>query len=370
MNRSRTARVVPGTVPVRFWSARVTFLLRPRLLLVALWALLGCGVLIGVSLCVGAYPVSLPEVAEALFHGTGDRLAVHFVTQERLPQALVAALAGAALGISGAIFQSMTRNPLASPDVIGFNSGAATGAILVIVVAGGSAQGIAIGAVGGGLGAAAVVLALARRGGFQGSRLVLIGIGVTAVLGSVNSYLLTRSELNTAQNAHIWLIGSLHGRSWAEFGTLALTLLALLPVVATLGRRLRSLELGDDLAGGLGLPVARTRLALTALGVALCAVAVASAGPIPFIALAAPQIAARLARGTGVSLAAAGLVGATLLTGAHLVANQLFAVLAWCGERVSWLTVVDPAQRHVQLPVGVLTALLGGLYLAWLLRRR
>ena len=365
----RTVRAA-GAVTVRLWSARVSFRFRPRLALVAGWTLLSCAVLVCVSLCVGAYAVPVPEVAEALFHGTGDRLAVHFVTRERLPQALVAVLAGAALGVSGAVFQSMARNPLASPDVIGFNSGAATGAILVIVLVGGGAQPVALGAVGGGLLAAAVVLALARRGGVQGGRLVLIGLGVTAVLGSVNSYLLTRSELNTAQNAHLWLIGSLHGRSWGEVALLAVALAALVPAMVPLGRHLRCLELGDDVAGGLGLNVVRVRLALTGLGVALCAVAVACAGPVPFVALAAPQIAVRLARGPGVSLLAAGLTGATLLTAAHLVANQLFAVLAWVGERVAWLALVDAGQRHVQLPVGVVTALLGGAYLGWLLRRR
>ncbi|KAB8163028.1 iron chelate uptake ABC transporter family permease subunit [Streptomyces sp. 3MP-14] len=359
-----------GVVPVRLFAARVSFRFRPRLALVAAWASLSCVALVGVSLCVGAYPVSVPEVAEALFYGTGDRLAVHFVTQERLPQALVAVLAGAALGVSGAVFQSMARNPLASPDVIGFSSGAATGAILVIVLLGGAAQTVALGAVGGGLLAAAVVLALASGGGLGGGRLVLIGLGVTAVLGSVNSYLLTRAELNTAQNAHLWLIGSLHGRSWGEVATLLVALVALVPAMVPLGRHLRCLELGDDVAGGLGLNVVRVRLALTGLGVALCAVAVSCAGPIPFVALAAPQIAVRLTRGPGVSLAAAGLTGAALLAAAHLVANQLFAALAWLGERVAWLALVDADQRHVQLPVGVVTALLGGAYLGWLLRSR
>ncbi|MFT2020030.1 FecCD family ABC transporter permease [Streptomyces sp. 796.1] len=359
-----------GTRPVSLWAGRISFRTHPRTAWVCAVGLAVSAVLLTVSLCVGAYPVALPDVARALFFGTGERLAVHFVNQERLPQALLALLVGAALGVSGAIFQSLSRNPLASPDVIGFNSGAATGAIVVIVAVGGSAAQVATGAIAGGLLTALVVYLLASKGGVHGVRLVLIGLGVTAMLGSVNSYLLTRSTLNSAQNAHIWLIGTLNGRTWGSVQTMAVALVVLLPAAALLGRQLRMLELGDELASGLGLPVDRARTTLTVLGVALCGVAVASAGPVPFVALAAPQIAARLTRSPGVSIAAAGVTGAALLSAAHLASNQFFACLGWLGDRVSWLAVVDEGQRNSQLPVGVTTAVLGGLYLAWVLFSR
>jgi iron complex transport system permease protein len=356
--------------PVRLWGDRLNFRLYRRTTAVGGAALLLSGLLLLVGLGTGAYPVAPAEVAEALFHGTGDRLAVHFVNQERLPQALLAILVGGALGISGAIFQSLSRNPLASPDVIGFNSGAATGAILVIVTAGGTAGAVATGAIAGGLLTALAVFLLASRGGVHGVRLVLIGLGFTAMLGSVNSYLLTRSSLNDSQNAHTWLVGTLNGRGWASVELMAVALTVLTPPALLLGRRLRMLELGDDLAGGLGVEVGRTRVALTVLGIGLCGVAVASAGPIPFVALAAPQIAVMLGRGPGMSLATAGATGAALLSAAHLASGQFFTALVWLDGRIGALHVVEESQRNNLLPVGVTTAVLGGVYLAWVLFRR
>ncbi|SCK53982.1 MULTISPECIES: FecCD family ABC transporter permease [unclassified Streptomyces] len=365
-----TPRRPSTTRPVRLWSGRVTFRVHPRTAVVSLAALVLALLSLVVSLCVGAYTVPLPDVAQALFHGTGDRLAVHFVNHERLPQALLAALVGAALGVSGAIFQSISRNPLASPDVIGFNSGASTGAILAIVTLGGGAATVATGAVAGGLMTAFLVFVLAGRGGLHGVRLVLVGLGVTAMLGSVNSYLLTRSSLDNAQNAHIWLVGTLNGRGWSSVQMMAVALAVLFPATVLLGRQLRMLELGDDLASGLGVRVDRVRLALTVLGIGLCGVAVASAGPIPFVALAAPQIAAMLTRGPGVSVLSAGTVGAALLSAAHLASAQLFTALAWVGDLLGPLRLVDESQRNNQLPVGVTTAVLGGVYLAWVLFKR
>ncbi|MBK3560709.1 iron chelate uptake ABC transporter family permease subunit [Streptomyces sp. MBT56] len=366
----KSGRASTAARPVRWWSGRVSFRMHRRTALVSGGALLLAALLLLVSLCVGSYPVPVPDVARALFYGTGDRLAVHFVNQERLPQALLAILAGCALGMSGAIFQSVSRNALASPDVIGFNSGAATGAILVIVTFGGAAASVAAGAIAGGLVTALLVSVLASRGGLHGIRLVLIGLGVTAMLGSVNSYLLTRSSLNDAQNAHIWLVGTLNGRGWSSVQIMAVALLLLVPLALLFGRRLRMMELGDDLATGLGVRVNRSRLALTVLGIGLCGVAVASAGPIPFIALAAPQIAVMVSRSPGVSLVSAGAVGAGLLSAAHLASSQFFSALVWADRQVGWIQVVEESQRNNLLPVGVTTAVLGGVYLAWVLFKR
>ncbi|WP_369019730.1 iron chelate uptake ABC transporter family permease subunit [Streptomyces californicus] len=371
----RTGPEKPGRAlatgrPVRWGAGRISFRMHRRTALVSGGALLLSALLLLVSLCVGSYPVALPDVARALFYGTGDRLAVHFVNQERLPQALLAILAGCALGMSGAIFQSVSRNALASPDVIGFNSGAATGAILVIVTFGGAAASVAAGAIIGGLVTALLVSALASRGGLHGIRLVLIGLGVTAMLGSVNSYLLTRSSLNDSQNAHIWLVGTLNGRGWSSVQIMAVALLVLVPLALLFGRRLRMMELGDDLATGLGVRVNASRLALTVLGIGLCGVAVASAGPIPFIALAAPQIAVMVSRSPGVSLVSAGAVGAGLLSAAHLASSQFFTALVWADQQVGWIRIVEESQRNNLLPVGVTTAVLGGVYLAWVLFKR
>ncbi|MGW1235374.1 FecCD family ABC transporter permease [Streptomyces californicus] len=366
----KPGRALATARPVRWGAGRISFRMHRRTALVSGGALLLAALLLLVSLCVGSYPVALPDVARALFYGTGDRLAVHFVNQERLPQALLAILAGCALGMSGAIFQSVSRNALASPDVIGFNSGAATGAILVIVTFGGAAASVAAGAIIGGLVTALLVSALASRGGLHGIRLVLIGLGVTAMLGSVNSYLLTRSSLNDSQNAHIWLVGTLNGRGWSSVQIMAVALLVLVPLALLFARRLRMMELGDDLATGLGVRVNASRLALTVLGIGLCGVAVASAGPIPFIALAAPQIAVMVSRSPGVSLVSAGAVGAGLLSAAHLASSQFFTALVWADQQVGWIRIVEESQRNNLLPVGVTTAVLGGVYLAWVLFKR
>lgn len=365
---SQDRRLTTGSWTLRI-SRRASFQIHRRTsfyVLICLMASLG---ILLTLLLVGAYPVSVGEVGDALFFGTGDRLAVHFVNQERLPQALLALLAGATMGTSGAIFQSLARNPLASPEIIGFTSGAATGAILTIALTGGSAL-IAVGALGGGLVVACVVYLLAYRGGNDAVRLVLVGLGVTAMLGSVNSYLLTRSDLRTAQDAHLWLIGSLNDRGWEPVAILSGCALLLFPCALALGRRLRLLELGDDLAISLGGTPNRSRLALAVVGVLLCAATVAATGPIPFIALVAPQIAARLARTHGTGLASSAITGAVLLATAHLVSGQLFPALVWWGDRFPALAIADPDSANTGVPVGATCAVLGGLYLVTLLFTR
>ncbi len=299
---------------------------------------------------VGTGEISIPpdEVVATLFGG-GDRATSFVIETLRLPRALTGALIGIALGASGAIFQSITRNPLGSPDIVGFIQGAAAFAVLQIVVFGGGTFATAASAVVGGVGTAALVYALAARGGVSGYRLVLIGIGVSFMLIAVTDYLLTRSTLEQAQSAQIWLTGSLNGRGWEHVRPIAVALAVLLPVTALLIRPLRMLELGDDTARALGVAVERSRLALVFIAVGLCAVATASAGPIVFVALAAPQIARRLTHATGPGVACAALMGGVLLLGADVASQRLFGDL--------------------QLPVGVMTGVCGGVYLTWLLTR-
>lgn len=305
-------------------------------------------VLLVLSVSQGDDVIPAPDVVRALLGEAGPRTT--FVIQElRLPRALTALLVGAALGISGAIFQSITRNPLGSPDVVGFTEGAAAAAVLQILVLGGGALATASGAVLGGLVTALLVYGLAYRGGVQGFRLVLVGIGFSSLLASVTAYLVARANLSAAQGARVWLTGSLDGRGWEHVGPVALALAVLLPLLVLLAAPLRTSELGDDVAAGLGIRVERTRFALVVVGVLLCAVAVASAGPVPFVALAAPQLARKLTRADGPCLAAAGAMGAVLLTAADLAGRTLFGA--------------------VELPVGVLTGAIGGVYLIWLLSR-
>ena len=315
-------------------------------------AVLGCvGLLIcAVTLSTGDYHVPIPEAVRTVFGG-GTAIDRFIIEQLRLPRLLTALAVGAALGTGGAVFQSISRNPLGSPDIVGFDTGAATGALIVITLIHGSPVQTAVGAVLGGVATAAAVYLLAMRHGVQGYRLILVGIGVGAMLSSVNGYLLTRASVNDAQSASLWLIGSLDGRDWDYVLPETAMLAVLLPVAWWLTRGLAVLELGDDLGRGLGLRVEWLRAGALLVGVALSAAAVAAAGPIGFVALCAPQIARRLTGAPGPNTLPAALTGAVLLAGSNLAAQRVFA------------------GTTNGLPVGVVTAVLGGLYLAWLLSR-
>lgn len=300
------------------------------------------------SLTVGDFPVPLADV---LAHLTGrdTRDAGFIVGTLRLPRGLTALLVGAAFGCSGAILQRLARNPLASPDIIGVNSGAAVAAVFTIVVLHRTSSQVTLAALAGATGTALTIYALAYRNGVTGYRLVLVGIGITAMCSSATSYLLTRAEIFDAQRATVWLTGSLNARSWDHVRPVAVAMGVLVPCAVGLSRQLRLLELGDDAARGLGTRVEAARAGLLLTSVALAAVATAAAGPIAFVALAAPQIARRLTGGGALALVPAALCGALLLTASDLAARRLFA--------------------PTELPVGVLTAILGAPYLLYLLAR-
>ncbi|MEU6710541.1 iron chelate uptake ABC transporter family permease subunit [Nonomuraea sp. NPDC046802] len=321
--------------------------LAPRALLVGTLLLLAACVVSVAAISTGEFTVPVPDVITALF-GQGTPVAELIVGKLRAPRVVTGLLVGAAFGLSGAIFQSLTRNPLGSPDFIGFTAGASTGGI-VAVIAGGSAMTIAGGALAGCVVTAALVYALAYRKGVQGYRLVLVGIGANALLLAVNSYLLTRANINDAATAGAWLTGSLSGRGWDHALPVALSLIVLLPVCAFVARPMRMIEMGDDAARAMGIRVEAVRAVAIAAGVLLSGVATAAAGPVVFVALAAPQLARRLTRSPGVTMGASALMGAVLLTVADLAAQRLLA--------------------PTQLPVGVLTAAIGGTYLALLLRK-
>ncbi|MFC6881221.1 MULTISPECIES: FecCD family ABC transporter permease [Actinomadura] len=328
----------PGGLSLRF---------RPRALVVAggcLLLALALGVLLIGS---GDFPMSPPDVVRTLL-GNGAPADSLIVNQIRLPRVGTALAVGAALGLAGAIFQSLVRNPLGSPDMLGFSQGAATGVLAGIVLAGGGGLAVAGGAVGGGLLTGVLVYAVAGRHGAHGQRLILVGVGVAAILTGVNGYLLTRAKITDAARAVLWLTGSLDGRDWGDSGPLLVALAVLGPVVLVFcGRALRMLEMGDDAAHGLGVPIERVRLILLAAAVLLASFAAAAAGPVAFVALSAPQLARRLTRTAGPNLLPAACMGAALMVAADWVAQRAFP-------------------GH-QLPVGVVTGLLGGGYLVWLL---
>ena len=251
------------------------------------------------SLMVGDYHITVPRVLQAIF-GEGSRIDEYIVMEKRMPRALVALLLGIALGMSGAIIQSLTRNPLGSPDVIGFNTGAYTGALVVIVLGGGNYLGESSGAIIGGILTALAVYLLAFKRGVQGFRLIVVGIGVSAMLASLNTWLIITADLDTAMSLAAFGVGSLGEVGWDEAYPVAVILAVVLVALIPFAVRMKMLELGDDAATSLGVRTEPTRLALILLGVMLTALATAAAGPISFVALAAPQLAKRLVRSAGV----------------------------------------------------------------------
>lgn len=294
----------------------------------------------------GDYAMTPGEVVSTLFgHGTFQQEFI--VTDLRLPRVLVGLLVGAALGVGGAVFQTVSRNPLGSPDVLGFGQGATVGALTVIVLFQGGAAAVAGGAVVGGLLTGVAVYLLAWKRGVHGYRLVLVGIGAAAMLTAAAQYLITKANLVDATRAVVWMTGSLDGRDWAQVWPLLVVCGLFIPMVLGHGRALRMMEMGDDAAYALGVRVERTRLVLMGCAVLLVAVATAAAGPIAFVSLSAPQLARRLTRSPGPNLAPAAFMGAALLLVADWIAMDAF------GDR--------------QLPVGVVTGVLGGCYLLWLL---
>lgn len=303
-----------------------------------------------VAITLGDYPLGLDQVLAALV-GAGETFHRTIVVEWRLPVAIAAVVFGALLGLGGAIFQSLTRNPLGSPDVIGFDAGSYTAVVITMLVFGtGNYWSVAFAAIAGGLVTAFTVYVLAYRRGVQGFRLIIVGIAVSAMLGSINAYLITRADIQDAMAVGFWGAGSITRVSWSSLGPSLLLAVVILAAAAVLAPSLRRLELGDDAATTLGTRPSPVRLALIVIGVATTALVTAAAGPIGFIALAAPQLARRLTRSPGVSLLAAGAMGAALLAAAHLLSLVI-------------------AQLFRPIPVGLITVCLGGLYLIWLLIR-
>lgn len=321
---------------------------RPRLLLVA-GALVAAAVLaFCLELTTGDIGIAPADVLVAL-SGSADAATTFVVLELRLPRALVGALAGMAFGVSGALFQSMTRNPLASPDIIGVTQGASLAAVAGLVGGAGSGLGIPLTALLGGVVAAAALYVLAWRRGTTGYRIVLVGIGIAGVCASLTNYLLMKADIYQAQQALFWLVGNLSGRDTTHIRPVLIGVAVLVPLVIGLHRWLVALVLGDDTARGLGVPVQLARLAVVFAGVGLVAVATSAAGPVAFVALIAPQVAARLARLPSPPPLTSGLVGLLMVLACDLVARH--------------------AMPGTELPVGVVTGVVGGPFLLWLLAR-
>jgi iron complex transport system permease protein len=300
-----------------------------------------------VSLMVGQTFYSLDKVVRVVFGETVPG-ASFTVGELRLPRASLGLVTGLCFGIAGVTFQTMLRNPLASPDIIGISSGASAAAVVAIVVFGLSETAVSFVALVAALATAATIYLLANRRGFAGTRLILIGIGVAAMLDSVVTYVLSRAASWDLQMAMQWLTGSLNGATWSTVTPVAIACVVLVPVLLLNERHLGVLRFGDDSAAALGVHVQRTRILLIVAAVALLAFATAAAGPIAFVAFMAGPIAARIV-GPGASLALpAGLIGALLVLVADLIGQFTF---------------------ENRYPVGVITGVLGAPYLVYLLIR-
>lgn len=299
------------------------------------------------ALVLGDRPMTATQVLGAFLPGA-EELDRMVVVRWRAPRAVAAVVFGAALGLSGAVFQSLTRNPMGSPDVIGLNTGAFTGVMTVLLLGGVGFLPQMLGSLLGGLGAALLVYVLALRGGIRGFRLIIVGIGISAMLASVNTWLTVKAEIGIAQQAAVWGAGTLSGLTWPVLGAVTAVVTVLLLPLPLLGQWLRQLELGDDAAAALGIPSEAAKTLAVIIGVALTALVTSAAGPIAFIALAAPQIARRLSgAGSVLDLVGAALVGAVLLSASDIIAQHAIPGLL--------------------LPAGAVTVCIGGAYLVWLL---
>lgn len=308
--------------------------------------------LTALALSLGDESTSPSALWQAL-GGNGPENTVYAVREVRLPRVVLALVVGVAFGIAGGLSQGVLRNPLASPDVLGIAAGASVGVVAVIAA---GALGGAIGAVPiplaalvGGLAAAALIALLAADGSLRGRRVLLVGIAMSTALTGVTQYLLTRIDVYDAQRSAVWLTGSLNARGWDEAAPVAAGLLVLVPVVLVLAHSNRALIFDEDLVTAWGVRGNRVRVTLLVVSVSLAALATSAAGPVAFVALVSGQVARRVARVPDIPPLLAGLTGALIVLGADTVARTALPV---------------------QLPVGVLTALVGAPYLLYLLQRR
>ena len=329
----------------RLRAVRRASMRRPRRALV----LLALGVLaaLAVRVLLGTYTVTIPDFLTLLTGGEVPVRGARFIVMEdKLPRALLGALAGGAFGCAGAIFQLLLRNPLASPDIIGISNGASLGAVISMVYWGASGFSVSVYAILFALAAALVTMILASGRANVGNRFILMGIGVAALCQAAVTYLLERMSTGQATSATVWMVGSLNNANWERIRILSIALIVLLPFILWGVNHLKTSAVGDDLAHGLGVPVGRVRWYYISLGVLLAAMATAATGPIAFIAFVSGPIARRMMGGRH-TLLGASMVGATIVVLADFMAANLFP--------------------SISFPVGILTGAMGAPVLIWLL---
>ncbi len=324
------------------WNGRISLRLHCHALVVAallLVALIGVSV---ASLMSGSYPLSLRGVWNTLAGNPPEEIARTVVWEFRFPRTVVSAIAGALFGLSGAILQYVTRNPLADPSLVGVSQGAGLAVVSAIVLF--PEMNLfwrPLLAFAGALAVAALIQSIAmQRTGGATMRFILTGIGVAAFIAAITNAMLTYGDIDQAQAALGWLAGSIHAVGWPEVWSLTLCLAILVPALIWSARYLSALRLGPEVSIGLGVPIRSARIGMITLSVALAAFAVAAVGPLGFVGLVAPHLARRLAHsGVGQHLLLTALTGALMVGLADFVGRIAFA--------------------PVQIPAGILTAILG-----------
>jgi len=334
-----------------YWALRLlgaSLLLGKRALLINLFLLTALILAAMAYLALGSLSIPVPDVIRALL-GEGSPVHTLVISELRLPRLLAAAMTGAAFALAGCLMQTLARNRLATPGIIGIDNAATAFAVASVVGTGISLAPPAMALTGA---ATATVLAFALAGstGTRGYRFIISGVAIGAISGAITQVMLSRVPLDAANAAYPWTVGSLNARSPESLWLLAAGLLAGYVLALALRRPISTLQLPEPVAIGLGTAISRIRLAGMGLSVLLTGLAVAVAGPVGLVALIAPELARMLNHPGRIPLTASALMGALLMTLSDLAGRLLFAPL--------------------EIPVGIITALAGSPYLLWLLLRK
>ena len=331
-----------GTDAGRLWIVvgRWSVLITPRHVVVGLM-LLALSLAVAVAaLRLGKFTVSTQEVIDAL-QGQGRRIVQIVIVKWKLPRILLGLVAGLALGVAGAVFQTITRNPLGSPDLIGFSTGAQTGILVSVLLLPGGMLSASLASFIGGAAVGTVTYLVSLRGGFTGLRFILVGIAISSMLISVNRWLLVRVDDDESLGALKAITGTLGAARWPVVAPTSLAIALALALMLPVARHLRVVALGEQMATVLGSPTRRVVAVLILLGTVLVAVVTMAAGPIGFVALVAPHLARFLTGSPQPPLLVSGLTGSLLLAGADLLSQLVLE----------------------SMPVSVVTNAVGGLYL-------
>ena len=331
-----------GTDAGRLWIVvgRWSVLITPRHVVVGLM-LLALSLAVAVAaLRLGKFTVTTQEVIDAL-QGQGRRIVQIVIVKWKLPRILLGLVAGLALGVAGAVFQTITRNPLGSPDLIGFSTGAQTGILVSVLLLPGSMLSTSLASFIGGAAVGAVTYLVSLRGGFTGLRFILVGIAISSMLVSVNRWLLVRVDDDEGLGALKAITGTLGAARWPVVAPTCLAIGVTVTLILLASRHLQVLSLGEQVATILGSPTRRASAVLILLGTVLVAVVTMAAGPIGFVALVAPHLARLLTGSPQSPLLVSGLTGSLLMVGADLLSQLVLE----------------------SMPVSVVTNAVGGLYL-------